>query len=129
MLRKLVIALFLFMALRAEAAEPVLPYTFETFDITFLDRVFFPVDINDKGRILTNVVYKHLTRINTLVTGRLNRRGTKFRDPVIFSCANIPFTDTEGEKLTNQLIVGTCETENQPTPFGRLAFVKALNAP
>src|SRR4030095_3049974 len=121
MMFKLTILFVLWLS-TAGAAE--LPYTFETLDLAVPDRSerFWPVDINDHGRVLTNIFENNLTQ--AVVTPGMNKRH-EFKDkPWKFVSCSDP-SDTVGVALIDNVVLGACV---EPGPLTKqFGFLKPLN--
>ena len=116
---EIIFAMWLSLARGAE-----LPYTFETMDIEvpgqpLLFRI--PVDINDQGRILTNI--RTADGVGQAVVTPAGGKTRIFRNqPWVFVSCNGP--DTSGISLVDDVIVGMCV---DAPPYKSLGFIKPLN--
>jgi len=106
----------------ADGAE--LPYTFETLDIAVPDQPLqlrIPVDINDQGRILTNI--RTVDGVGQAVVTPAGGKTRVFRNqPWVFVSCNGP--DTSGISLVDDVVVGMCV---DAPPYKSLGFIKPLN--
>ena len=122
---KLIILSVLLWLSTASAAE--LPYTFETLDLAvpgqpLLIRV--PVDINDQGRILTNI--RTAEGIGQAVVTPAGGKTRIFRNqPWLFVSCNGP--DTAGISLVDDMVVGLCVEGPTQALWKQFGFLKPLN--
>src|SRR5262245_51023581 len=128
-LRKLFIAvLFLFAALPARASdiedhahERTVAYNIDIFEIDDVpghpELVSLPVDINNKGRVVSTVTINNLQEALVSDGPTVRRR----KPPILAICA--PASDTLGSAINNRVVIGTCGNRDLGKEVG---FVKSL---
>ncbi len=100
------------------------PYEFTTVDIPIPGSPGFraiPEDINDEGKILTNVRINNLAE--ALIADPVKRSGTKFTTAT-FSCTGVAFADTSAFSINDKgAIVGYC-ADAPSAPSKLFGFVR-----
>jgi len=122
---RFLMACFLIILWAGGAYGQSLEYNFQTLDISIPGHpglVVFPTDINDRGRIVTNI--RTEDELTQALIVKPNRRGTKFKNVVLFSCTGVPFADTSANAINKRgHIVGGC-VDAPSAPSKEFGFVR-----